>query len=228
MTSEGITNHIFSHVGNALKGIAQDPGAKLYPSEVVTPGSLFALKGGHFRAFFGCMKRDAAYLFGGLPHRTSLGRQVPVQQAPTDWLMEQPSVLKGVDSYPIELIFPIRQGRSSQQFGGKHKDKRLWSVGVKLWWRLNTFGQVGGWIGDPMNVPDNHFLDFFEQYDQQAILGAAGLPDNVKLCKTGTWNDTVRLDTSLSMLTVLGKASIAWNTTSPPAWPTPLPCSMPV
>ena len=38
-------------------------------------------------------------------------------------------MLNVVDSYPIELIFPIRAGRSQQQFGAKSKDKGRWSVG---------------------------------------------------------------------------------------------------
>jgi hypothetical protein len=52
------------------------PQAKLYPSEVVTMGILFALKGGHFRAFCRWLKRDYDALFGGLPDRTPLLRQL--------------------------------------------------------------------------------------------------------------------------------------------------------
>lgn len=59
-------------------------------------------------------------------------RQLRTQQVHTDLLMEQPSVLNVVDSFPIELIFPIRQGRSTQQYGAKNKDKGRWSVGVKV------------------------------------------------------------------------------------------------
>ena len=213
MTTEEIIIHIFYHVDNAMKSIAKAPCAKLYPSEGVTIGILFALKGGHFRAFFRCLKRDYARLFGGLPHRTRLLRQLRAQQAPTDLLMEQPSVLNGVDSFPMELIFPVREGRSAQQFGEKSKDKGRWSVGVKRCWILNTFGQVCGWIWDTMNCPDNDCLDFFEDYDGQAILladwgfrCADGIPDNVKLCKKGTWNDRMTVETSFSLLTVICKA----------------------
>jgi hypothetical protein len=107
--------------------------------------------------------------------------------------MEQTSVLNVVDSFPIELIFPIREGRSKQQYGGKNKDKGRWSVGIKVCWILNTFGQVCGWIWDKMNCPDNEFLDYFAEFDDYAIMLAdwgfrckEGLPDNVKLCKKGT------------------------------------------
>jgi len=210
MTTEDIIVHIFYHVDNALLKIAKHGNAKLYPSEVVTIGILFALKGGHFHAFYRWLKRDYDSLFAGLPHRTALQRQLRVHQQHTDLLMAQPSVLNVVDSYPMELIFPIREGRSKQQFGGKNKDKGRWSVGVKLCWILNSFGQVCGWIWDKMNCPDQTFLDFFEEYDQSAILladwgfrCAAGVPDNVKLCKKGTWNDRMVVETSFSLLTVV-------------------------
>ena len=52
MTTEDIIVHIFCHVDNALLKIAKHGNAKLYPSEVVTIGILFALKGGHFHAFY--------------------------------------------------------------------------------------------------------------------------------------------------------------------------------
>jgi hypothetical protein len=124
--------------------------------------------------------------------------------------MALPSVLNVVDSFPIELIFPIREGRSAQQFGEKSKDKGRWSVGVKVCWILNTLGQVCGWIWDTMNCPDNDFLDFFEEYDGEGILLAdwgfrcAGeLPSTVKLCKKGTWNDRMVVETSFSMITVV-------------------------
>jgi len=213
MTTEDIIIHIFYHVDNGMRDVVKDPCAKLYPSEVVTIGILFALKGGHFRAFYRCLKRDYDGLFGGLPDRTSLLRQLRVQQKQTDLLLEQPSVLNVVDSYPIELIFPIREGRSEQQFGGKSKDKGRWSIGVKLCWILNSYGQVCGWIWDKMNCPDQHFLDFFEEYDEQGVLladwgfrCAEGVPDNVKLCKKGTWNDRMVVETSFSLLTVICKA----------------------
>src|SRR5947208_15559816 len=112
MTTEEIIILIFCAVDNGLGKLAKERNAKLYPSEVVTIGILFALKGGHFHAFYRWLKRDFDGLFAGLPHRTALQRQLRVQQQHTDLLMAQPSVLNVVDSYPMELIFPIREGRS--------------------------------------------------------------------------------------------------------------------
>jgi len=123
MTTEEIIIHIFYHVDNAMKEIRKAPCAKLYPSKVVTIGILFALKGGHFRAFYRWLARDYGQLFAGLPDRTALLRQLKGQQEHTDVLLAQPRVLKVADRYPIELIFPIREGRSDQQFGQKNRDK---------------------------------------------------------------------------------------------------------
>ena len=80
MTTEDIIIHIFYHVDNGLGQIGKDPCAKLYPSEVVTIGILFALKGGYFRAFYRWLKRDFDKLFGGLPDRTNLLRQLSQYQ----------------------------------------------------------------------------------------------------------------------------------------------------
>src|SRR5258708_36376913 len=117
MTREDIIIHIFYNVDNGVGQVAKDPIAKLYPSEVITIGILLALKGGHFRAFYRWLKRDYDGLFGGLPDRTTLLRQLSAQQDYTNEFLAQPSVLNVVDSYPMELIFPIRERRSKQQFG---------------------------------------------------------------------------------------------------------------
>src|SRR6266496_242522 len=103
MTTEDIIIHIFYHVDNGLSNIEKHPLSKLYPSEVVTIGILFALKGGHFRAFYRWLKRDYDGLFGGLPERTVLLRQLKTQQVHTDLLMAAPSLMNVVDSFPMEL-----------------------------------------------------------------------------------------------------------------------------
>jgi hypothetical protein len=148
-----------------------------------------------------------------------LSRQLARQQVHTDILMAQPSVLNVVDSYPIELIFPIRDGRSKQQYGGKNKDKGRWSIGIKVCWILNTFGQVCGWIWDKMNYSDNEFLHYLAEFEDYTIMLTdygfrckEGIPDNVKLCKKGTWNthmgmnDRMVVETAFSLLTVICKA----------------------
>jgi len=110
MTTELIIILIFCSVDNGLGNMPKERNAKLYPSEVVTIGILFALKGGHFRAFYRWLKRDYDGLFGGLPERTALQRQLRRHEHHADQLLAEPSVLNVIDSFPIEWLFLIRQG----------------------------------------------------------------------------------------------------------------------
>ena len=122
MTTELIIILIFCAVDKGLGEVPKERNAKLYPSEIVTIGILFALKGGRFRAFYRWLKRDWDGLFGGLPHRTALQRQLRSHEHRADRLLAEASLLNVIDSFPIELLFPIRQGRSAQQIGTKNKD----------------------------------------------------------------------------------------------------------
>lgn len=213
MTTEDIIIHIFYHVDEKLKATKRVPQTHLYPSEIVTIGILFALKGGHFRAFYRWLYRDFAALFAGLPDRTNLQRLLKTHQRHCDAVLAEASVLTVTDSYPIELIFPIRQGRSAQQMGEKNKDKGRWSIGIKLCWLVNTFGQVVGWQWATMNRPDQDFHLLIEAQQEHSIvltdLGfrcKEGVPANLKLCPKGTWNDRMVIETIFSMLTVVCKA----------------------
>jgi hypothetical protein len=212
MTTEDIICHIFYLVDTGLMEAGRVPQTHLYVSEVVTIGILFALKGGHFRAFYRWLKRDYEALFAGLPDRTNLQRLLKTHQHHCDALLATGSVLNVTDSYPIELIFPIRQGRSPHQLGKKSKDKGRWSIGIKLCWVVNTFGQVIGWQWATMNRPDQDFHPLIESFQDDCIilsdLGfrcAKGLPLNLKLCAKGTWNDRMVIETIFSMLTVVCK-----------------------
>jgi len=210
MTTEEIIIHIFCSVDDEMGEVEKVAQADLYPSEVVTIGILFALKGGHFRAFCRWLKRDYDALFGGLPDRTTLQRQLRAQQAHADQLLGAPTLLNVIDSFPIELLFPIRAGRSQQQLGKKNRDKGRWSIGIKLCWILNTLGQVVGWHWLTMNCPDQDFLPLVTLLSEDGLVLSdlgfrckAGTPDNLKLCFKGTWNDRMMLETVFSLLTVV-------------------------
>ena len=159
MTTEDIILHIFYHVATSLPEIRRHSQGKLYPSELVTIGILFALKGGYFRAFYRWLKRDYGDWFGNgsLPERTRLQRLLKTHRDWCDLLLADPSFFTVIDSYPIELLFPIRQGRSKQQVGKKGRDKGRWSIGIKLCWLLNDVCRVVNWDWSTMNVYDKHF-----------------------------------------------------------------------
>lgn len=123
MTTEDIIIQIFCLVDDQMKDVPKHSQAKLYPSEVVTIGLLFALKGGHFRTFYRWLKRDYDTLFGGLPDRSRLQRLFVTHQDWNERFLTDPSFFLVIDSFPIELLFPVRQGRSPQQFGKKSKEK---------------------------------------------------------------------------------------------------------
>ena len=210
MTTEDIIIQIFCIVDDEMKDMAKHSQAILYPSELVTIGILFALKGGHFRAFYRWLSRDYAHLFAGLPDRTRLQRLLQTHQNWCDRFLAAPSFFTVIDRYPIELLFPIRQGRSPEQVGKKGKDKGRWSVGIKLCWLLNDTGQVVAWDWATMNVHDQHFHPVIERVNGQSIVLAdygfrsvKGVPDNCKLCAKGTWNDRMAVETALSMVTVV-------------------------
>ncbi|GHO71758.1 hypothetical protein KSC_106500 [Ktedonobacter sp. SOSP1-52] len=123
MTTQDIIIQIFCLVDDQMKKVPKHSQAKLYPSELVTIGLLFALKGGYFRAFYRWLKRDYEALFAGLPDRTRLQRLLVTHRDWNERFLADPSFFLVIDSYPIELLFPIREGRSAQQVGKKSKDK---------------------------------------------------------------------------------------------------------
>ena len=74
MTTEDFITELFCRIDDAMKAVAKHPLGLLFPSEIVTLGVLFALKGGGSRAFYRWLERDYRPLFPRLPERT---RSVP-------------------------------------------------------------------------------------------------------------------------------------------------------
>ncbi len=208
MTTEDIITYIFCYVDDRMRDVGKHSQAELYPSEVVTIGLLFALKGGYFSAFYRWLKRDYLPLFPRLPERTRLQRLLKTH---TDWFarfLVKPSFFTVMDTYPIELLFPIREGRSRRQIGKKNRDKGRWSIGIKLCWLLTTTGRVVAWDWNTMNTPDQDFHHVAEPFDEETIVcvdwgfrSKDGLPPNMKLCKKGTWNERMFIESALSMVT---------------------------
>src|SRR4030042_4464837 len=170
MTTELIIVAIFCYVDDRMPDMAKHPQAKLYPSELVTIGILFALKGGHFRAFYRWLKRDWDALFGGVPDRTRLQRALAAHQDWCDRLLADPTFFTVSDSYPIEMLFPIREGRSAQQVGRKGKDKGRWTIGLRLWWLLNDAVQVVEWYLLALARPDKDFNPLAASFDDDTIV----------------------------------------------------------
>jgi hypothetical protein len=123
-------------------------------------------------------------------------------------MLADPTILGVADTYGIELIHPKREGRTDHQIGKKGKSNHRWIVGGKLCFILNQFGLIVDWECDTANVHDSSFRPLIAWYDERMIVltdhgfhGRAGDPPNMKVCRRGTWNVRMMVETVLSMLT---------------------------
>jgi hypothetical protein len=58
LATEDFIIGLFCRIDDAMKAMSKHPQANLYPSEIVTPGLLFALKGVGNRQFYHWLKWD--------------------------------------------------------------------------------------------------------------------------------------------------------------------------
>jgi len=210
MTTLEFITALFCQVDDQMPGIPKHPHATLWPSEVVTLGLLHALKGVGNRAFYRWLTRDYRALFPQLPERTRLFRLFMTHHAWTQVFLASPTVLGVIDTYGIELIHPMREGRSPQQVGRKGLSNHRWIVGGKLCLLLNQWGLIVARECATANVADNTFQWLIQQFDGRMIVlsdtafhAAEGDPANLKLCQRGAWQDRMLVETVLSMLTVV-------------------------
>jgi hypothetical protein len=210
MATQDFVIELFCRVDDALGAERKHPQAKLYPSELVTLALLFALKGVGTRAFYRWLWRDLSPLFPHLPERTRLFRLFCAHHEWAERFLAEPTVLGVIDSYGIELIHPIREGRSPRQIGKKGKSNWRWIVGGKLVLVLNQRGEVVAWESATANVADAHFKPLIQRFEKHMILLAdeafhakEGDPPNLKLCPRGHWNGRMLIETVLSMLTLV-------------------------
>lgn len=129
MTTEDFITELFCRIDDTMKGLTKHSQANLYPSEIVTLGMLFALKGVGNRAFYRWLVRDYKPLFPKLPERTRLFRLFVTHQNWTERFLADPSLLSVIDSYGIEFEFTqsVKADRSSR-FA-----RRVILIGVGLW-----------------------------------------------------------------------------------------------
>jgi hypothetical protein len=138
MTTIDFITELFCRIDDAMAGVRKHPQASLYPSELVTLGMLFALKGVGERAFYRWLTRDYRPLFHHLPERTRLFRLFKTHRNWTDRFLAQPSLLGVADTYGIELLHPRREGRSPHSLGNKGLSNWRWIIGAKLGFVLSS------------------------------------------------------------------------------------------
>jgi hypothetical protein len=211
VTTVDFITELFCRVDDQLGHRGKHSQAKLYPSEVVTLALLYALTGKGQRAFWRWLSRDYRALFPNLPDRSRLFRLFNSHRPEVDRFMAEPSLLGVIDSYGIELIHPIREGRSPSQLGRKGISNHRWIVGGKLCYLLNHLGLIVSWDCDTANVYDGSaFQGLVEAVAEEMVVFADMSfeksdwhPPNLRLCKRGAWNVRMVVETVLSMLTYI-------------------------
>ena len=117
MTTEDFITMLFCQIDDQMHDVPKHAQAALYPSELVTLGMLFALKGVGERAFYRWLSGNYHALFPQLPERTRLFRLLTTHRTWADRFLAAPSLLGVADTYGIELLHPRREGRSPNQLG---------------------------------------------------------------------------------------------------------------
>jgi hypothetical protein len=188
----------------------KQPHASWSPSEIVTLALLFALKGVGNRPFYRWLRRDYLPLLPKLPERTRLFRLFAAHQAWAARLLADPPSLGVADSYGIELLHPMRDGRSPQQIGKQGQANHRWIGGGQLASIVNQWGVVVAWDCATANVYDASFHPLIAPFDETMVVGAdtpfqakAGDPPHLQIGPRGTWNVRMVIETVLSMLTTV-------------------------
>jgi hypothetical protein len=207
MTTFDFITELFCRVDDAMKEVRKHSQSRLYPSEIVTLGLLWALKGGSERAFYRWVAANFLPLFPQLPERTRLFELFAAHYDWTDRFLASPTVLGVADSYGVELIHPRREGRSEAQIGKKGISNQRWIVGGKLAVILNQWGEVVAWDSNTANVYDAVFHPMIEPFKERMLVLAdvhfhskGGDPSNLKICRRNTWNCRMVVETFFSMI----------------------------
>lgn len=100
-----------------------------------------------------------------------------------------------MDSYGVEIIHPIREGKNkqSQRVSNKGKSNRKWIVGRKINLAINSNLEVINFQDETDNVSDNTFNPEYEDINGIMLtdkgyrkdLKKGETPKNFKICEAG-------------------------------------------
>lgn len=179
--------------------------AKLYLSEIVLCGVLFALKGGSFRRFYIWLARRRLM---DLPERSRLQRLLLTHRYICQQFLAHATILNIMDSFGVEVIHPIREGRSQQSQGvvKKGKSNKRWIVGRKINVAINATLDISNYQDATANVCDNRFNPAYDKvngilFTDKGYRQKSGLPANFKICEAGKWNDRMWIERLFSLWT---------------------------
>lgn len=180
--------------------------AKLSRCEIVLCGVLFVLLGRSFRRFYHWLVKRG--IFVSLPERSRLNRLVNHYSFLCDEFLGSKTFYGILDSFGIEIIHPIREGRSeeSKNVSGKGKSNHRWIVGRKVAVTINQNFAIVTMSDDKANVCDNTFDDTHTDaadinLTDQGFKKREGTPENFKICKKGQWNERMGVETLFSLRT---------------------------
>lgn len=206
LQEEDIILGLYCAIADIMTTDTKHPQGKLYRSELVLCGVLFALKGGSFRSFYRWLvRRD---LFPTTPERTRLTRLLIGHLEDCNQFLADPTLFSVLDSIGLEFIHPYREGRSAAMTAIARKgiSNHRWVVGRKLAVAMNSRLEIIRTTDAPGNVHDTSFNDIFCDLDSivltdQGFKQRVGTPENYKVCKRGTWNDRIWIETLFSLWT---------------------------
>ena len=105
------TIELFCRVDDALLDMPKHVLSRLHPSEVVTLGLLYALRGQGFRALYRWVQKELKWLFTRLPEQSRLFRLLRAHHGLCHRFMAPSTVFGVCDTLGIELLHPRRGGR---------------------------------------------------------------------------------------------------------------------
>jgi len=128
-----------------------------------------------------------------------------------DWtqvFLAAPTVLGVIDTSGIELIHPMREGRSPQQIGRTGLSNHRGIVGGNLCLLLNQWGLIVAWACATAHVAENTLQWLSRPCEEQMIVlsdtafhAAEGDPTHLTRWQRGEWPDRLLVETVRSMLT---------------------------
>lgn len=147
MTTEDFIIELSCRIDDLMTDATCHSQAGLYPSELVTLGDLFALKGVGGRPFYRWLSCDYGYWFPRLSERTCLFRQLKTQRQWTYRFLVKPSLLDVIDSYGNKLIHMVRRERNPSSFGTAGISNHRWIMGPSGAWLLIILGRLPAGYG---------------------------------------------------------------------------------
>jgi hypothetical protein len=179
------------------------PQGRIWLSEIVLIGVLWALKGGGFLGFYRWFTRRELL---PLPERSRLQKLLKAHAQTCKEFLAKPTFFNSMDTFGIEIIRPIREGRSTQSAAVSRKGKsgHRWIIGRKICVRINEHGEIVLFDDDTANVCDQIFNHLAEDphsltLADQGFRCAKGIPDTMKICARGQWNERMMVETLFSL-----------------------------